>query len=549
MNKPDTIQKKEEAIPMKRKILAVLLAAAMLIAVVPAALAEDGPEPYMHPYDEPLAVTIMGTDEKDSATTYDSSKPDRASANQNAWIDAYKQYLNIDVTRITPEDRAALTANLNTMMASGDLPDVMIVPKEMFYVLAENGVLRDVREDFESYDGELWQQIRDSYTDDVWQAGVIDGEMLGIPYCQNFYNNSSVLWVRQDWLDALNLEVPTTIDELEAVAKAFVDNKMGGENTIGLGLGMPEQWTTGFASVMAAYGVPMDTWVPGEDGKLVYSNTLPACKDGLLRLQQFYAEGLLRSDFAVTDVLSEDIANGVCGMYFAPGWHSVTYIHANIMNDENARWTPAFIPTLDGERVVQTTNAAVNSFVVFNADFEHPDVFFRMKELEVYTYYMALPSQEIYNRLQTTEDGYTIWNLMVFRGMQRGDLDLYRSGLMVEADEANVPTEECSPMIQAFMELARQAQAGDRQWEQYRLVFLESYPVVAKLVEGGWLQAQYNGPITENMSLYQQTIDASLLSAMVKVIMGDDISVYESAVADWYANGGQAITDDVNANT
>ena len=549
MNKPDTIQKKEEAIPMKRKILAVLLAAVMLIAVVPAALAEDGPEPYMHPYDEPLAVTIMGTDEKDSATTYDSSKPDRASANQNAWIDAYKQYLNIDVTRITPEDRAALTANLNTMMASGDLPDVMIVPKEMFYVLAENGVLRDVREDFESYDGELWQQIRDSYGDDVWQAGVIDGEMLGIPYCQNFYNNSSVLWVRQDWLDALNLEVPTTIDELEAVAKAFVDNKMGGENTIGLGLGMPEQWTTGFASVMAAYGVPMDTWVPGEDGKLVYSNTLPACKDGLLRLQQFYAEGLLRSDFAVTDVLSEDIANGVCGMYFAPGWHSVTYIHANIMNDENARWTPAFIPTLDGERVVQTTNAAVNSFVVFNADFEHPDVFFRMKELEVYTYYMALPSQEIYNRLQTTEDGYTIWNLMVFRGMQRGDLDLYRSGLMVEADEANVPTEECSPMIQAFMELARQAQAGDRQWEQYRLVFLESYPVVAKLVEGGWLQAQYNGPITENMSLYQQTIDASLLSAMVKVIMGDDISVYESAVADWYANGGQAITDDVNANT
>ena len=29
--------------------------------------------------------------------------------------------------------------------------------------------------------------------------------------------------------------------------------------------------------------------------------------------------------------------------------------------------------------------------------------------------------------------------------------------------------------------------------------------------------------------------------------MGEDISVYEKAVESWYANGGQAITDDVNA--
>ena len=34
---------------------------------------------------------------------------------------------------------------------------------------------------------------------------------------------------------------------------------------------------------------------------------------------------------------------------------------------------------------------------------------------------------------------------------------------------------------------------------------------------------------------------------MIKVIMGDDISVYEQGVADWYANGGQAITEEVNA--
>ena len=36
-------------------------------------------------------------------------------------------------------------------------------------------------------------------------------------------------------------------------------------------------------------------------------------------------------------------------------------------------------------------------------------------------------------------------------------------------------------------------------------------------------------------------------NAIVKVIMGEDVSVYEQAVANWYANGGQTITDEVNA--
>ena len=84
-----------------------------------------------------------------------------------------------------------------------------------------------------------------------------EGEMLGLPKVENFYNCTTVLWVRQDWLDALDLQAPTTIDELEAVAQAFVDNKMGGENTVGLGLDVVNNWTNDFASVMAAYGVPM----------------------------------------------------------------------------------------------------------------------------------------------------------------------------------------------------------------------------------------------------------------------------------------------------
>ena len=36
-------------------------------------------------------------------------------------------------------------------------------------------------------------------------------------------DRAQILWLRQDWLDALNLEAPKTIEELKTVLKAFMD--------------------------------------------------------------------------------------------------------------------------------------------------------------------------------------------------------------------------------------------------------------------------------------------------------------------------------------
>ena len=72
-----------------------------------------------------------------------------------------------------------------------------------------------------------------------------------------------------------------------------------------------------------------------------------------------------------------------------------------------------------------------------------------------------------------------------------------------------------------------------------------AFPLCAKQLEAGLYVFSYDGPLTENMSLYEATLESELNNAMIKVIMGEDISVYEKAVEDWYANGGQDITDEV----
>ena len=533
-----------------KKLICALLALIMVLSCGACALAESEVYQHIHPYEQTVFVTIMGTDDKDSVTVYDTSKPDRASANENAWIDAYKNYLNIDVKRIICESNEALTVNLNTMMASQELPDVMVVTKDMFKVMVENEVLADISDAFNSYDGQLWNDIQNSYTDEIWETGKFDGKLYGIPYVQNFYNSSSCLWVRTDWLEKLNLEVPTTLDELEAVAQAFVDNKMGGEATVGIGTVKMDDSAFNysfFADVLAAYGVPVDTWMEDEEGKLVYSSTLPSVKEGLLRLQSLYQKGLISSDFAVTSNMNPSASNGECGLLCGQPWLAVTCIQNSLLNDSEAAWTAVNIPTLDGKPVMQTTNASVDKFVVFREGFEHPDVLFRMKELESYAKTRAREGTPEH-LLNITEDGYKVWNLQVFRNLERGDLDLYQSELMIKAVENGDTLENCDPFIAAAYAQVLEGLSGNRASEGAAMVFLVSDPVANNLLKAGLLKARYNGPITESMNLYESTIKASLLSAMAKVVMGDDVSVFDQAVAEWYANGGQLITDDVNAN-
>ena len=53
-------------------------------------------------------------------------------------------------------------------------------------------------------------------------------------------------------------------------------------------------------------------------------------------------------------------------------------------------------------------------------------------------------------------------------------------------------------------------------------------------------------PETEFMQENRPMLDEMLVDAANQVIMGADISVWTDAVAEWYATGGQEMTDEVN---
>lgn len=502
-------------------------------------------------YDEPVTITYLSLDNSISTVSgYDSSNPDRKSIYENAWITGIEEYMNIRLERIIAEDENALAAKVGTGIAADNLPDIMQVSKDLYYVLAENGCLQDLSETYEAYKSEYGDkliELEEAYPD-ILNTAVYNGEFLGYCKCDAFYTNTHVLWVRQDWLNKVDKEIPTTIDELADVAQAFVDNKLGGENTVGI-----EMVDIG-SDIMAAYGAVIGVttdgsmkgaWQEQDDGTWVYGMCNPNMREALLKEQEFYANGLIKSDFAVAGTLEENIANGVCGLLYSPTNYSVQCMQTCFNNDPDADWVPVHIPTLDGERVQQYTNAGVNVIYCVSKACEHPEALFMLVEFS--NAMRFADNEEESHRFNVCEDDYQMWNLDPFRDTVSASSSINKGKMIREGFANGTPVEEMDALARSNYELCLKGANGEREfWGRY-LNFTVGQALYVPLIDNGYLIAPYNGPTSETMSLYWNSIDEALQSAMIKVIMGEDISVYDKAVEEWYNNGGQIITDEVTS--
>ena len=88
---------------------------------------------------------------------------------------------------------------------------------------------------------------------------------------------AELLWLRQDWMDKLNLEAPKSLEDVEAILKAFVENDPDGNgtnDTIGMILSNEIYGKYGGSpmyanNVFAAFGATPGQWIE-KDGQVVY---------------------------------------------------------------------------------------------------------------------------------------------------------------------------------------------------------------------------------------------------------------------------------------
>lgn len=187
---------------------------------------------------------------------------------------------------------------LQLRIASGEMPDLFEPINGLEVTLAKDGALAELG----AYLKEYAPNVYNSVDETTWaQIAASDpngeGGIYYLPWAKDYYTYGT--FIRQDWLDKLGLEMPTTQDEFVEVLKAFRDQDPNGNGekdelpTIGRALG---RW---FDYVFNMYGVSLFEGYPQfdlYDGELTYSGVTQNMKDALVFANMLYKEGLLDPD-------------------------------------------------------------------------------------------------------------------------------------------------------------------------------------------------------------------------------------------------------------
>ncbi len=200
---------------------------------------------------------------------------------------------------------------LSIILASGDMPDLMSVNSETFpggINAAIGDTIYDLTEAIDKWAPNL-KKILEENPDVDKLIKTSDGKYYGFPMIEleDKMLTFQALMIRNDWLEELNLEVPTTIDEWHTMLTKFKDE---------LGADMPlYPGTAAHPAFMSAWGIHTDFSL--DDGKVVYGPYDARYKEYLKTVAQWHEEGLFGAAFATTDdaTARASILNGETGAY------------------------------------------------------------------------------------------------------------------------------------------------------------------------------------------------------------------------------------------
>jgi putative aldouronate transport system substrate-binding protein len=479
----------------------------------------------------------------------------------NIWSRKIKDDLNINVT-------IAFTANwetqayqnqVNLALASGDLPDILRLDNyRQFKQAVDAGYLADITDAFETYAG---AELRDTLAKypSSFEYVKIDGRMYGIPPFNGNEQYAPLLWIRDDWLKAVGMAPPKTVEEMVELARAFTlrDPDGNGRNdTYGLGMqkliNVRDHGTIG--GLLSAFGIPThgyDVYYPGKDGKITSPYIQDEVKEALRVLQRMYQEGLIDPEFITTDMtkIQQDISRGRFGMAYGPQWGTWSpwnYAYTEENNwavthsypiPEKAGYTPKYgynSNKASGEIIVINSRVKnpeavvkmVNHYMAFNNDFQSDADRLVYNDQEQYRFNPAWVAEPQEVRVQPIL--YNALSKKDTSGLAPAILDWYNKIIAFEADPR-----------------AKDADTYGR-WGQYALdmsmtIIMNQYRPSGNMVESS-LGADQPQSLIDFSSSLEKIIDQTF----TEIITGQrPVDYFDTFVQDYLKAGGQQVLDDL----
>lgn len=272
-------------------------------------------------------------------------------------------------------------------IASGDIPDFMIVNSSQLALLAKSDLInRDIGKVFDAYASDTLKEWTTAEGDAALDSAKDKGDIIAIPLVGSSVDTADVLWIRRDWIEKLGLEMPKTLEDLYNVMIAFRDQDPDGNGEADtLGMVIHNNFlSTGLGDatgIFNGFGAYPELWIDDGNGGLEYGvEDADANKEALNYLAKMYQEGLIEQDFSSNDETkgTEPAAAGKAGVQYGRLWNANWPLNATVQNDPEADWVAISMPTADGGDIHPQIKLDVQGYVVVNKKCEHPEAVVRM---------------------------------------------------------------------------------------------------------------------------------------------------------------------------
>jgi putative aldouronate transport system substrate-binding protein len=481
---------------------------------------------------------------------------------ENAFTEFMREEMgiNIEYLWIVKGSGSDYQQKLNLSVLSGDVPDFFSLSDVNSYRdFASSGHLQEVKPTFDRLANDYLKERLNVESNMLWNAFLVDGKSYSIPQPKFLYQDNKSLWVRQDWLDALDLEAPTTIAEMYEVARAFTFDDPDGngqDDTVGFGFDNSIlSWMASLDPFFGAYGSMPGSylkgiWVEDEEGELVYPLFEGDAKAALAELNRWYNEGIVNVDFVTQNeqALAQMVGSGQLGMYYGSPWNPDWPQPDTLKNVPGSYWKAYELPTgPEGYQKSFNTPIVGGPGYAFSADFEHLE-----RMIEYFNYRMETVMTPGYSKLesdyamgkyfQRDDNGRTVsmtdrefqltWGLNNPR-RYTDMVEYYDMGYQDRLDEAydEIPVEAWRD-LQIFAEKPEYIAALRHVVEVAGDAFTNQY------------QAAAPGPVQERVWGFLSDLEVETLS---KIIMGElPVSAFDDFEDQWRSAGGAELEAEVN---
>ena len=494
--------------------------------------------------------------------------PDGMSYEDNSYTRLLKEDFNIEVVYDWVASSSDFDEKMNLCIGSGAIPDLMNVNAAQYRALLKYDMIQPLDQYFEDYASDTLKGYVESGGDELQKCITNDkGEMMAIPAPSMMVGEINEMWIRQDWLDNLGLEVPRTWDEMAAVAEAFVTQDPDGNgeaDTIGiLGPGNSDHMNAignnqyGLDPLFSSFQSYPQYWLQDEDGTVKYGSIQPETRTALEKIQKLYTDKLIDPEMLVRNDSNEPLLAGKVGIFFGPWWCGYTVGDATLAGE--ADWRAYFTPLAEDGNYYTHMAEPTTQYVVASKACKNPEAAFK-----IVNYLIKNEQKWVDEGVSTTEMGtsdfYPLYNTYDNADEVEVSYDVLTKYLAGEItmDDVDFSTHKLLKSDMEAVTKLKKEPYDDFSLDKWNLdsdLAKTKLPRLVSLLVGGNplvndkyipVYNAYSGQ-TETMETKWANLKKMEEETFAKIIMGKaDISEFDTFVENWKNQGGDQILKEIN---